>query len=267
MIIAYASDLHLEFGSDTIIEKLQQLDADVLILAGDIADTPTWKAVDNINSEKGATLRLILEIASQSFTATFIVMGNHEHYKGTFQKTSKYIRNVLPDNVYLLDNSTKEVGGVVFAGTTMWTEMAAHNPVIRNQIHMGMNDFRHIRYMKGGNYAKFTPALAHQEYVKAKNFIMNLPKDKPVVMITHHSPTNYSIPVQYQTSKMNDAYYSKDMESTLEDGVFKPVLWVQGHTHNKIQTKFANIPILCNPRGYQGYESIADTFEFESEEI
>ena len=87
MIIAYASDLHLEFGSDTIIEKLQQLDADVLILAGDIADTPTWKAVDNINSEKGATLRLILEIASQSFTATFIVMGNHEHYKGTFQKT------------------------------------------------------------------------------------------------------------------------------------------------------------------------------------
>lgn len=267
MIIAYASDLHLEFGSDTIIEKLQQLDADVLILAGDIADTPTWKAVDNINSEKGATLRLILEIASQSFTATFIIMGNHEHYKGTFQKTSKYIRNVLPDNVYLLDNSTKEIGGVVFAGTTMWTEMAAHNPVIRNQIHMGMNDFRHIRYMEGGNYAKFTPALAHQEYIKAKNFIMNLPKDKPVVMITHHSPTNYSIPVQYQTSKMNDAYYSKDMESTLEDGVFKPVLWVQGHTHNKIQTKFANIPILCNPRGYQGYESIADTFEFELEEI
>jgi predicted phosphodiesterase len=38
-------------------------------------------------------------------------------------------------------------------------------------------------------------------------------------------------------------------------------VWVHGHMHNPSDYQVGDTRVLCNPRGYIGYESRANTFE------
>jgi hypothetical protein len=58
---------------------------------------------------------------------------------------------------------------------------------------------------------------------------------------------------------MNGAYYSDLSELILDNPQIKT--WVHGHMHNQSDYMIGDTRVVTNPRGYMGYETIANTFD------
>ena len=96
------SDLHLSRGALTLPEN----DADVAILAGDIARPP-----EAVAWASGFPIPVIY------------VPGNHEFYGGSILGTVDALRQQCAGTqIHLLDNDEAIIGGVRFLGTTLWTD-------------------------------------------------------------------------------------------------------------------------------------------------
>jgi len=276
MIIAYGSDLHFEFGGTGLVEAVSSVDADVLVLAGDIATEKDYSRMANLDSPKGKLLRDFFDAASANFKAVIVIAGNHEYYGSTLGKADSKIRSTLDSlysNVHFLQNEIYEWEDVSFYGTTMWTPMADHNPVYRNDIHFGMNDFKRIRLGYNENYRKITPndvAGLHRQsirdYVEWSSKIL---QSRKVVLVQHHAPTKLSIADTFKGSRYNDAYYSEYLERILSYDEFGklPDIIIHGHIHTQSSYDFNGVRVLANPRGYEKHEASADNFKFELEVI
>jgi len=44
-------------------------------------------------------------------------------------------------------------------------------------------------------------------------------------------------------------------------------LWIHGHTHESFDYMVGDTRIVCNPRGYIGYEQCADDFKLKFVEV
>lgn len=269
MIIAYGSDLHLEFGTKGVLDALENVDADVFVLSGDIGVSGDYEKMHNENSPKGKELKELLKRANEKFKKTFLVLGNHDHYGGEYKRNIKKAREAIAyfDNVHLLENDTYVYDDVVFFGSTMWTSMGK-NPIIRNQIRTSMNDFRKIRYESAGAYKKFSPEFAHNEHSKSSQFLddaLRKHRDKTFVAVFHHAPFFDSVPYYYKNDDLSHAYYSEELEQKLLNGYFTrvPNVIIHGHIHNAQPYTKNGIDVYVNTRGYEGHEASADDFKFE----
>ena len=103
MRIRIHSDLHLEFAPFVPPEN----DADVIVLAGDIA-----------NGAAG------VEWARETFAKPVLYLaGNHEYYEGEFEAVQEAMGAAARKrSVELLDCSEVVVHGVRFLGCTLWTD-------------------------------------------------------------------------------------------------------------------------------------------------
>lgn len=268
MIVAYGSDLHLEFGGKGVVQALQEVDADVLILAGDIATVDDYVKMNNPDSPKGKTLQDIMEIANEKFIKTIVVAGNHEHYGGEYKSTLTKIRESLEqyENVHFLENEYITVEDVTFFGSTMWTDMG-RDPIVTNQIRTSMNDFRKIRINEGGSYRKFTPERAVRLHLQSMEHLHDALRKNPgkFVSVQHHAPFFDSIPYYYQNDDLSAAYYSQEFENRIINEWFtrNPDVIVHGHVHNAQSYSKYGIDVYVNTRGYENIESSANDFKFE----
>ena len=265
MKIQIVSDLHLEF-EDIFIKNENA--ADVLVLSGDIlvADdlynqpaNLSWGDVQDSGfgrAKRSIRYRDFLSRVSFQFPHVIYVMGNHEHYHGKFDKSAEIIKQTLGylniNNVYLLDNDTKDIDGVRFVGGTMWTDCNKGDPMTQYHLEQCMNDFRVIRIANEG-FRKFLPARTVTEHVKTKQYletvIYGTPDDMPVVVCTHHAPSAMSIHEMYRHDHlMNGGYYSDLSEFILDRPKIK--LWTHGHMHQCFDYTVGDCRVVCNPRGY-----------------
>ena len=60
--------------------------------------------------------------------------------------------------------------------------------------------------------------------------------------------------------------YSSDLDQFVVDHP-RICLWTHGHTHHEFDYMIGATRIVCNPRGYVGYEARADGFELQIIEI
>lgn len=246
MRISYCSDLHLELGN---INLNNTMNSDVLILAGDITTTISLKK--NI---------IFFENVSKEFENVIYVMGNHEHYGSNFQDTKKILLETLDKfpNIHLLDNETIMVDKTQFIGSTLWTNLNGNDPSTKILLPKEMNDFRLIRY----NNNKINVNDWLDEHQKSIIFLKNeMDSIYRKVVVTHFLPSPLSIPERYKNyyiinggfaSNLNDLIYDSDV-----------YYWIHGHTHDKADYFINNTRVLCNPRGYAGYEKIAEEFKLE----
>jgi Icc-related predicted phosphoesterase len=268
MIIAYGSDLHLEFGGKGVVEALAKVDADVLVLAGDIATVKDFTSMHNPKSPKGSVLKDLLSLADTKFKKVILVAGNHEHYGGEYRSTLTKIRDSIKDfkNVKFLENNTTKVDDVVFFGATMWTDMG-RSPLVTNQIRTSMNDFRKIRVEVGGAYKKFSPERAIRFHLQSMEYLQDTLRknDGKFVLVQHHAPFFDSIPYYYKNDDLSAAYYSQEFEQRIINGWFtrNPDVIVHGHVHNAQSYSKYGIDVLINTRGYEGIEGSAQDFKFE----
>lgn len=269
MKINVISDLHLEF------DDLELPGGDVLILSGDVCEAKNVKAdrydpngvmfdFERANRRPDRYIRFFKEECSK-YRHVLYVMGNHEHYGFRYDKTYSQLLVNMPDNVRLLEQETTEIDGVVFMGATLWTDCNNGDPITMMQLRSSMNDYRIVQnyYKDKGQYFKLTPEFTHKVHRDTVAYFKEeLAKyqDRKVVVITHHSPSKQSIKPKYQGDYHMNGGYSSDLEQFILD---HPQIkaWTHGHTHDTFDYQIGQCRVICNPRGYVGYEHRAHEFD------
>lgn len=299
MKLAICSDLHLEFGpfEDTHSIYTNPEEADTLVLSGDILVAEILReGATRYMKEKGEVINFFDKVCA-SYKNVVYVMGNHEHYHGDFAHTASRIFATLfrYDNLHFLDNQSVKIDDVLFVGGTMWTDMNKEDPSTLYHIRHRMNDFRGVRnsnrmvqrkvpiyamspeggggylkdangyYVKEGEKVKeepstFSPEDAVEEHKKFKAFLLEtIANETNVVVCTHHTPSYASCHPKYADDReMNGGYHSDLSDLILDNPQIK--LWTHGHTHERFDYMIGTTRVVCNPRGYIGYEDMADRF-------
>jgi Icc-related predicted phosphoesterase len=283
MKIALASDLHLEFATISL-ENTEN--ADVLILSGDICvekyllERDTYETRFN---DKSSRIHKFFEECCARFPAVIYIMGNHEHYNGDYSHTIGNIRSRLAylSNLHVLDKQVLKIGDVTFIGGTLWTDMNKEDPKTLYGIRGYMNDYRiiqnsnrvaHFKDEDGKTHtrtAMFMPEDSVEDHKAMLKFIAEVVggnvNDKFVV-VGHHAPSKLSTKPRYEKDVMVNGAYSSDLSEFILDRT-QIKLWTHGHTHDNFDYMVGDTRIVCNPRGYEGYEKQADNFELKFMEI
>lgn len=263
MKISLVSDLHLENGYQVLPG------GEVLILAGDICEARDL--VKEFHSTRLTDAKpgsyhwydfFYKECAK--YDRVFYVLGNHEHYRGRFDRTYNDLTNVLPKNVRLMENECEEYNGVLFIGATLWTDCNKGDPLTLHTIKYSMNDYRVIKnhYVNKNVYYKLTPeytAGVHRESRDYIRFMLNEKSHLPTVVITHHGPSTLSINEKYKRDHLMNGAYASDLSDLILDHE-NIRYWVHGHMHDAVDYTLGSTRVVSNPRGYQGYE---DTSNFD----
>jgi Icc-related predicted phosphoesterase len=279
MKIAVCSDLHLEFGSLTLENKDN---ADVLILSGDICVAKDLLELGS-QRDKSEAIHEFFKNCSGEFKHVIYITGNHEHYHGDFATTLRDLKYNLQyfQNLHILDKETVTLDGVTFIGGTLWTDMNESDPMTLNAIGSMMNDFRCVKNSNkkvsfrdaDGNFhervAKFSPQDAVEDHNKMVDYIYHVVRGKDnqkFVVVGHHAPSKLSTHPRYQNETLMNGGYSSDLSQFILDNP-QIKLWTHGHTHETFDYVIGETRIVCNPRGYIGYESRADEFKLKTIEV
>jgi hypothetical protein len=275
MKLYVTSDLHLEFG-DLHIENPDN--ADVLILSGDICVAADIGRPDADNLFEGARSQRIVDFfarASDRFPHVVMVMGNHEHYHGDFSKSRDRIQSMLDQhdlhNMYLLEKQTRTIGDYLFIGGTLWTDFNDGDPLTMEHARAGMNDYRGVKNTDKGHAGgiwRFTPDDTLEDHRRMCQYINTVISNRRaqgdysdrVIVVGHHSPSRQSTHPRYQHDHLVNGAYSSDLDEFILD---RPeiCLWTHGHTHEDFDYHIGSTRIVCNPRGYVGYESRTETWQ------
>ena len=269
MKIKLVSDLHLEF-SDINIKNDQNYD--VLILGGDIMiaeelyDHPTvdfnpWTAgaVADLGrkQERVQRFRDFLKRCSFQFPHVVYVAGNHEFYHGKWNRTLTVLSDECAKfpNVYFMEAGCKKIDDVTFIGGTLWTDMNKGDPVTLHSVRDMMNDFRVIKKELEG-YTNLKPSdtvVRHRHMLGYIKQIVAEKHDEKFVVVGHHAPSKLSTHENYKDQFLMNGAYSSDLSEFIMD---RPQikLWTHGHTHHPFDYVIGETRIVCNPRGYEGYE-------------
>ena len=269
MKIKLVSDLHLEF-SDINIKNDQNYD--VLILGGDIMiaeelydhpastfDPWTSGAVADLGrkQERVQRFRDFLKRCSFQFPHVVYVAGNHEFYHGKWNRTLTVLSDECAKfpNVYFMEAGCKKIDDVTFIGGTLWTDMNKGDPVTLHSVRDMMNDFRVIKKELEG-YTNLKPAdtvVRHRHMLGYIKQIVAEKHDEKFVVVGHHAPSKISTHENYKDQFLMNGAYSSDLSEFIMD---RPQikLWTHGHTHHPFDYVIGETRIVCNPRGYEGYE-------------
>lgn len=307
MKIAVCSDLHLEFGPIVLNNPgdvdVLILSGDICV-AHEIRDRADPALLGM--SDKSNQFHTFFQNCSEQFPHVIYIAGNHEHYHGDYATSIPHLKEKLGylANLHILDKEFVTFGDVTFVGGTLWTDMNKEDPHTLYSIKGYMNDYRiiddssevvnykvYVDKMKPVGMtdeewialppgdrtraefktrpAKFSPEKSVADHKSMLEFIRNtvdgMPNEKFVV-VGHHAPSKLSTKPQYEKDVIVNGAYSSDLSEFILD---RPQIkvWTHGHTHHTFDYMIGSTRIVCNPRGYIGYESRADMFELKVIEV
>lgn len=258
MIVHLVSDLHLD------ISGYQELPGgDILILAGDICEakelSKEYHSTKLADRKQGSfPCHDFFEFECAKYKKVLYVLGNHEHYRGRFDKTKELIESMMPANVTVLENEVVEYEGVMFLGATLWTDLNNGDSLTMYHIKNMINDYRVIQnhYVEKDLYHKLVPELTFKTHIKTMQYfreVLSIHRDKPFVVITHHAPSFISVDEKYKHDKIMNGGFASDLSEDILDNENIKV-WVHGHMHDPVDYKIGDTRVLSNPRGYIPYE-------------
>jgi len=269
MKICLWSDLHLEFQTD--YPRWKNPGADILVLSGDIVvaehlyRNPT-AGLDNMiqngfYAKDAERYRRFFDHVSAEFPIILMVMGNHEHYSGRWDRTESVLREEFKryNNIHLLEQDRMDIDGITFLGASVWTNFNNGDPIVLHCVKDMMNDYKSITQKNGENYHKLSPLTTlakHHETIEWLKIQLSINKN-PTVVIGHHTPSFKSIDPRFQNQNiMNYAFASDLSEIMLDNPHIK--LWTCGHTHWCHHYTIGDTLVECNPHGYPKEHSTFD---------
>jgi hypothetical protein len=269
------SDLHLEFA-DLVLPG-----GDVLILSGDVCEAKHVTAeydIHNIlnegnpdtgNYKRSDRYARFFHEECSKYNQVIYVMGNHEHYGFQYHKTYDHLKSVLPANVKLLENEVFEYQGVTFLGATLWTDMNKGDALTLYHMKSMMNDYRQVTMLNetNGAYHRLQPEVTMRDHYRTRDYFKVIMENRraqgqhtPVVVCTHHAPSKASIKPRYAGDTIMNGAYSSDLSDFILDSP-EIKFWTHGHTHDTFDYMVGDTRIVCNPRGYAGYEERSEQFD------
>ena len=228
------SDLHLEYAPFTP----PPVDADVVVLAGDIA--PGTAGIDWVRRRFDG--RPVLYVA-----------GNHEFYGHDLPGLTGRIRDAaIGSGVQVLENDEVVIGGVRFLGCSLWSdfnfagaENRANSMLLCERL---VNDYKQIGASELGRRLQTEDTralhLASRDWLAEH---LERPHDGPTVVITHHAPIVRAPPANPVLAAIGGAFAS-DLSELMDGGAVD--LWVFGHIHRTVDTEVNGTRVLSNQRGY-----------------
>jgi len=278
--------VHLEFGDLDIVNSDN---AQVLILGGDICVAADLDMRDRRQTEMGFArhrserFHEFFERCATNFAHVIYIMGNHEYYHSDFATALDDMRRKLAhlSNLYILEREIKVIDDVTFIGGTLWTDMNNQDSLTLYHMRTMMNDFRVIRNStkpvnfrdQDGKFytrvGKFSPEDAVEEHVKMKQYIQSVVQgnhDTKYVVVGHHSPSRQSTHEMYAHDTVMNGGYSSDLDEFVTDHP-QIKLWTHGHTHHEFDYMIGETRVMCNPRGYAGYEQQAEQWQLKTVDI
>jgi predicted phosphodiesterase len=224
---------------------LQDIGAEIIILAGDIA--------------VGTNAILWADEQSKNLNTPIIILnGNHEYYRSDYKKLLPEIKKLASDMelVYFLENDCLTFEGenetVDFLGCTLWTNFeglgSGRVEPAKELAKLGMTDYNLIRY---GSH-RLTPDDTIKFHAKSIDWLqtqLSKPKKHKRVVITHHgvSPRCHSFFKHGQPNEMSINFWS-DLEDSFNSN--NTDLIIYGHTHSNLRFEINEVRVICNQRGY-----------------
>ena len=274
MKIAVFSDLHLEMEAEPSAKKrryaagrdLKLLDtqyeggADVVVLAGDT------------HTRRRGPAR-----AAKTFQAPVVaIAGNHEPYGNSLfadiagNREAAAACGTFPDGtprVVFLEREAwvhvtpaGERAKVIGAATWVDYALLGDAPIarVKSTARAEKNDFRRIKVLDRKTGFRDLRGLELEDVESfhrlAVDFIrreLEKPFDGLTVVVTHHAPSAKSLRGDYGEG-LTPAMYAADLEPLILE--HQPALWLHGHVHRSSDYTIGASRVVCNPRGYFGYE-------------
>lgn len=256
MLIKPISDVHLEFA-DFYLPKTEQDKDMVLVLAGDTG------IIHKPSQFHERFLPFISRCAYQ-YKHVVMIFGNHEHYHGSFLLTEEKFWNEFSHfnihNVSILEKKSVVIEDVAFIGATLWTDCGKNSPYAQFDWDNSMTDSKVIRtgpHKLRAYDRPFTANDSHKDHIKAKEFIWSevdkyKAEGKKTIVVVHHGVSEDSIHRMYKGSRLN-IFFSSELAADIIE--HQPDIIIHGHTHMACEYNIINTHIVCNPRGYEGYET------------
>lgn len=228
------SDLHLERGDTDVPAP----DADVIVLAGDIAvgtDGVHWAG-------EWADGRPVLYVA-----------GNHEFYGQALPHLTARLRQEAENSsVHVLENDEVVLDGVRFLGCTLWSDFefdgAEHLELSMRVCERAVTDYRLIRH--GGDGRRLRAADTRALHLASRGWLQERladAHDGPTVVVTHHAPYILWRPPEVALRLVAGAFVS-DLGPLM--GGERVAAWIYGHTHRAADRDIEGTRLVSNPRGY-----------------
>lgn len=232
MRINYFSDVHLEFGE----QSLPETNADIVIAAGDIG----------VFDQGIAWLKAINK-------PVIYVAGNHEFYNNEYNQVLAMLRQAcVGTNIHFLEKDQLIFQGVRFIGCTLWADLFVEGEEKAEALGKSLNDFRKVSFESETFNQKQFSALHRVSKAWLEEQLAR-PYAGKTVVITHHAPTEWSwIETPNSLKKLA---YCNDLKPLFHE--YEIAAWFHGHVHNLGDYRIADARILSNTRGYVGRKIVA----------
>lgn len=181
--------------------------------------------------------------------------------------TMYHIRQAMSDFICVKNSNRMVVRKVpLYEPNLLWTE-DGKNGGQYNKDEKG--NVKLIGYKDKEEPSKFSPEDAVEDHKKMLDFIRIVTDGvytQKFVVVGHHTPSPFSIHPKYAHAEtMNGGYTSDLIDFILDRPQIK--LWTHGHTHEQFDYMLGTTRVVCNPRGYDGYEDMADQFQLKYFEV
>ncbi len=226
MNVWYLSDLHLEYRDYKLaLGDLCPPGAQVLVLAGDIGNG--IEAVEWMNRQQ-----------TEIGIPIVFVPGNHDFFD--YERTDLFallveMQAIAAPRVHILYNESLELDGVMFLGTTLWTDYHySDQPDRYSQLDLmrAAAMFPDYDAIYRGD-SKFTPQDCAELHEEARDWLeteLLTLRDQGCdrrVVATHYLPSPRSLDPRFLGQDTNAAFCSDLPDAFL--GLAK--VWLHGHTH------------------------------------
>lgn len=306
MKLALASDIHLEFGN-IILDNTEGADVLILAgdicVAQHFADRkPTY--LKHLEKEYR---QFFDHVCKEFPHVVYVMGNHEHYNGDVAHTENILKYHLDYGNLHILEKETWTHMGHTFVGGTLWTDMDQENGVAMSYAQSAMNDFREVLnsnrmvtrkvpvYSKnplwtpdgqnGGQYykkedgslilegykdksepARWTPEDSVADHKKMLAYVDHVTRDPgSYIVVGHHCPSELSVAEAYKGNLLNAAFRSK-----LDDFIeARPQIryWLHGHTHTNFNYWIGDTRVVCNPRGYDGYEASADFFKIQYLEV
>lgn len=185
--------------------------------------TPDALYVDAGDCDGPLWIEYLKTIATEQRASLVNVLGNHDFYGRQFPRPGENQWSIIHR-------------GIKIAGCTLWTDLS--DPDDWDCYVNSLIDSKLIRGLTWGSYQ-----AAHRADCE---FLF---REKPDVVVTHHSPSMKSCHPKWGSHRMNYGFHQKT--NRLIDQL-APKLWIHGHTHDPSDYVHGPTRVICNPKGYPG---------------
>lgn len=306
MKLAIASDIHLEFGGITFYNiegaDVLVLAGDICVAQHFTDGKPTYRQIMAKEYRE-----FFSHVCKEFEHVVYILGNHEHYSGDVAKSYNTLKEHLDYGNLHILEKETWTHQGHTFVGGTLWTDMDNEDGLAMSYCQNAMNDFREVMnsnrmvvrqvpiYEKnplwtgdgqnGGMYnkdesgamirigykskeepARWTPEDSVIDHRRMLDYVDIVTRDPgSYIVVGHHCPSELSVADCYKGNLLNAAFRSK-----LDDFI-KPrpqiKLWIHGHTHHNFDYTLGDTRVVCNPRGYIGYEGIADQFKLQYVEV